>query len=316
MNQPLQHLMDWSEWGRQWVQYLRNNPEMSAHKKHLVKFEAAFTEIGRRAAHGLTKDGGKSVAEPEIRHLTAQAEDVQTNFHQFLRLVQDSRYEPASGWLRLGSEENHPTPEEPVPTGEHKLPPLPYSYDALEPYIDSETMRLHHDRHHKSYVDGLNKAEQMMALARSTNEFDLIKHWEREAAFHGAGHYLHTLFWNIMSPGGGRLSQGPLLTQINNDFGSFDAFKRHFSKAAETVEGGGWALLVWSTPARRLEILQAEKHQNHSQWENVPLLVLDVWEHAYYLSYRNNRQAYIDAWWNVVNWSYVEQRFEQAQGTP
>lgn len=201
----------------------------------------------------------------------------------------------------------------PVPIGKHTLPPLPYAYNALEPYIDEATMRLHHDKHHKSYVDGLNKAETMMQKARKSGDFDLIKHWEREAAFNGAGHYLHTIFWNIMAPKGGGKPAEPLAAQIDRDFGGFEPFKKHFSAAAEKVEGGGWALLVWSPRSHRLEILQAEKHQNLSQWDVIPLLVLDVWEHAYYLKYQNERAKYIDAWWNVVNWPAVYERFSAAQ---
>ncbi len=208
---------------------------------------------------------------------------------------------------------SNPVPGKPVPPGGHKLPPLPYAYNALEPYIDEETMRLHHDKHHKSYVDGLNKAETMMAKARESGDFELIKHWEREAAFHGAGHYLHTIFWNIMSPKGGGKATGAIAQQIDRDFGNFRSFRSHFSAAADKVEGGGWAILVWSPRSHRLEILQAEKHQNLSQWDVVPLLVLDVWEHAYYLKYNNNRRDYIEAWWNVVNWDHVNVRFAAAR---
>lgn len=203
--------------------------------------------------------------------------------------------------------------DQPVPIGGHTLPPLPYDYSALEPYIDTETMRIHHDIHHKSYVDGLNKAEKSMQEARRTGNFDLIKHWEKEAAFHGAGHYLHTLFWNIMNPRGGGEPTGALAKQITKDFGSFAAFKKHFSEAASKVEGGGWAILVWSPRSHRLEILQAEKHQNLSQWDVVPLLALDVWEHAYYLKHQNKRDDYIKDWWNVVYWPHVSERFEQAR---
>lgn len=201
----------------------------------------------------------------------------------------------------------------PVPIGGHTLPPLPYGYDALEPYIDEATMRLHHDKHHKSYVDGLNKAEKMMEQSRKSGVFDLIKHWEREAAFNGAGHYLHTVFWNVMAPKMGGKPTGPIVAQIDRDFDGFDAFKKHFFAAADKVEGGGWAILVWSPRSHRLEILQAEKHQNLSQWDVIPLLVLDVWEHAYYLKYKNERPKYIDAWWNVVNWPHVNERFMAAQ---
>lgn len=200
-----------------------------------------------------------------------------------------------------------------VPIGGHTLPPLPYPYDALEPYIDEQTMRIHHDIHHQSYVDGLNKAETQLQIARNTGNFDLVKHWERELAFNGAGHYLHTIFWSNMSPYGGGEPTGNIAVQIINDFGSYDAFKKQFSEAAAKVEGGGWAILVWSPRSRRLEILTAEKHQNLSQWDVVPLLTLDVWEHAYYLKHQNKRPEYIKDWWNVVNWPYVEDRFEEAR---
>ncbi|WP_042346267.1 superoxide dismutase [Bacillus massiliigorillae] len=200
-----------------------------------------------------------------------------------------------------------------VPIGQHKLPPLPYNYDALEPYISTEIMKLHHDKHHQAYVDGLNKAENMMKKARETNDFALLKHWEREAAFHGSGHYLHTIFWDVMSPKGGGEPKGALLQQIRKDFGSYDAFKKQFSEAAKQVEGVGWAILVWSPRSRRLEILQSERHQLLTQWDTIPLLVLDVWEHAYYLQYKNNRGEYVDNWWNIVNWPAVEERFQKAQ---
>lgn len=203
----------------------------------------------------------------------------------------------------------------PVPVGGHTLPPLPYAYNALEPYIDEETMRLHHDKHHQSYVDGLNHAEKKLAEARKTGDFALVKHWERELAFHGAGHYLHTLFWSIMAPpaqAGGK-PRGLATAQIQHDFGSFDSFKKQFSEAADKVEGGGWAIWAWSPRSNRTEILTAEKHQNLSQWDVVPLLVLDVWEHAYYLKYQNKRPEYISAWWNLVNWNQVNDRLAAAR---
>lgn len=200
----------------------------------------------------------------------------------------------------------------PVPIGGHRLPPLPYAYNALEPHIDEKTMRIHHDIHHQSYVDGLNKAEKKLEAARKSGDFELVKHWERELAFHGAGHYLHTIFWDIMNPQGGGEPGGELAQQIKKDFGSFDRFKKHFSEAADKVEGGGWAILVWSPRSHRLEILQAEKHQNLSQWDVVPLLALDVWEHAYYLKHQSKRKDYIKDWWNVVYWPAVAERFKHA----
>lgn len=199
-----------------------------------------------------------------------------------------------------------------ISAGGHSLPPLPYDYSALEPHISGEIMRLHHHKHHKSYVDGLNKAEVMLQNARNNNDYSLVKHWSRELAFHGSGHYLHTIFWNNMSPKGGGRPSGALLKEMNKYFGSFEKFKSHFTEAAKQVEGVGWAILVWSPRARRLEILQSERHMLLTQWDTIPLLVLDVWEHAYYLQYKNNRGDYIKSWWNVVNWKDVEDRYLKA----
>jgi Fe-Mn family superoxide dismutase len=200
-----------------------------------------------------------------------------------------------------------------VPPGRHALPPLPYSYEALEPFIDREIMRLHHTIHHQTYVDGLNKAETKMKEARDKDDYDLLKHWEREAAFHGSGHYLHTIFWYNMKPDGGGEPTGELMNFIKRDFGSFTKFKKEFTEAAKKVEGVGWAILVWSNRAHRLEILQSERHMILTQWDTIPLLVLDVWEHAYYLQYKTDRPAYINNWWNLVNWDNVSERFEQAR---
>lgn len=191
----------------------------------------------------------------------------------------------------------------------HQLPPLDYPYEALEPHIDAQTMRLHHDIHHAAYVTGLNNAEAKLAEAREKNDFALVKHWSRELAFHGAGHFLHTIFWKNMGPNGGGKPSGKLLAQIEKDFGSYDSFVAQFKAAAGAVEGSGWALLVKNWPAQKLEILQAEKHQQLSQWVVEPLLVLDVWEHAYYLKYQNKRPAYVEAFFNVINWKDVETRF-------
>ncbi|WP_462412508.1 superoxide dismutase [Neobacillus sp. Marseille-QA0830] len=199
-----------------------------------------------------------------------------------------------------------------LPPGGHTLPDLPYPYHALEPYISEEIMRLHHDKHHRSYVNGLNNAEQSLKKARETNNFSLIKHWSRELAFHGSGHYLHSIFWNNMNPNGGGQPKGLLLDEINRYFGSVAAFKKQFTEAAKQVEGVGWALLVWSPMAGHLEILQSERHMLLTQWTVVPLLVLDVWEHAYYLQYQNNRAEYINNWWNIVYWHDVEMRLEKA----
>lgn len=193
--------------------------------------------------------------------------------------------------------------------GQHQLPPLPYAYDALEPVISAKTLRIHHDKHHKAYVDGLNTAEDAMVAARMKGDYQYIKYWENELAFQGSGHILHSLYWTIMAPLRAGGSPGPYTTyQINCYFRSLAAFKDQFISAADKVEGSGWGILVWQPAWNRLEILQAEKHQNLTQWGGIPILVCDVWEHAYYLDYQNDRQKYIDSWWNLINWYEVERR--------
>lgn len=196
----------------------------------------------------------------------------------------------------------------------YELPELPYAYDALEPHYDEQTVKIHHDAHHKAYVDGLNNALAKLAEAREAGDFSLIKHWERELAFHGSGHVLHTLFWNNMSPKGGGIPAGQIAEQIAKDFGSFEAFKKQFSAATAAVEGSGWGVLAWNPYGKKLEIMQAEKHQDLTIWGAIPLLVCDVWEHAYYLKYQNKRPAWIEAWWNLVNWQDVNDRLVKAMG--
>lgn len=196
-----------------------------------------------------------------------------------------------------------------IPPGQHQLPPLPYPYNALEPVISSTTLQIHHDRHHKAYVDGLNKAELKLVEARQNRDFSLIKHWERELAFQGSGHILHSIYWTIMAPVGRGGQPGiQTLNQITSSFGGFPAFQEQFGTAAVDVEASGWAVLVWNPAWGRLEILNAEKHQDLTQWGCIPILVLDAWEHAYYLDYQNRRKDYVNAWWQLVNWYEVERR--------
>lgn len=196
-----------------------------------------------------------------------------------------------------------------IPPGQHQLPPLPYAYNALEPIISAKTLQIHHSQHHKSYVDGLNKAELKLVEARQKKDFSLVKHWERELAFHGSGHILHGIYWTVMAPVGKGGQPGmQTQNQINSSFGNFSAFKEQFRTAAIDVEASGWALLVWNPAWRRLEILNAEKHQNLTQWGSTPILVLDAWEHAYYLDYQNKRKDYVDAWFQIINWYEVERR--------
>ncbi|MBN3345967.1 superoxide dismutase [Clostridium botulinum] len=194
----------------------------------------------------------------------------------------------------------------------HTLPNLNYDYNALEPHYDEQTLKIHHDIHHKTYVDGLNKAEQKLQEARESGDFALIKHWEKEIAFHGSGHILHTLFWENMTPNGNLNPEGSAIERIKQDFGDYEKFKKQFTEAAIAVEGLGWTILAWNPMFQKLVILQAEKHQNLTQWGVVPLLILDLWEHAYYLKYQNRRAEFINAWWNIVNWDIVNTRYDNA----
>ncbi|WML45165.1 superoxide dismutase [Neobacillus sp. PS3-40] len=238
------------------------------------------------------------LSDTELLNLQSEAETIHEEMEEYFNRKQ----ELGVIWIA----------ESVVPPGSHTLPDLPYPYNALEPYISEEIMKVHHDKHHYSYVEGLNKAELRMVEAREKSDFSLVKHWSRELAFHGSGHYLHTIFWENMGPRGEERPKRRLEKEIKSYFGSYEAFKKHFSEAAIQVEGSGWVLLVWSPRSRHLEIVQSEKHSGQALWDTIPILVLDVWEHAYYLQYKNNRAAYVENWWKIVNWSNVEMRFEKA----
>jgi superoxide dismutase, Fe-Mn family len=195
----------------------------------------------------------------------------------------------------------------------HQLTPLPYEYNALQPWIDEQTMRVHHAKHHQKYVDNLNAAEEKLAVARANGDFGLIRYFERLVAFNGSGHFLHSIFWTIMGPDQGGEPHDELAEQIVRDFGSFANFKAQFSAAAVGVEASGWGILGWQPQGKQLVILAAEDHQNQTQWGVTPILVLDVWEHAYYLKYQNRRTEYVHNWWNVVNWRKVADFFIAAR---
>ncbi|MCX8051263.1 MAG: superoxide dismutase [Chlorobi bacterium] len=204
-----------------------------------------------------------------------------------------------------------------APAPQHTLPPLPYPYDALEPYIDAKTMEIHHSKHHQAYVDGLNKAEAELAKARSSGDYTTIEYWSKKAAFNGGGHFLHSMFWQIMAPankGGGGKIPSKLEAALKDSFGSVEAFRAHFSAAAAAVEGSGWALLHVRPSDGRLIILQAENQHKLTPWGVTPIMGIDVWEHAYYLKYQNRRADYIKAWWNVVNWEKVEDNYLRIVG--
>jgi superoxide dismutase, Fe-Mn family len=199
--------------------------------------------------------------------------------------------------------------------GEYVLPPLPYAYDALEPHIDKETMTLHHDKHHKAYVDGLNKTIKELTALRAAAEINVsaLTGLQEDLSFNGSGHILHSIFWSTLAPGAGGEPSGPLSEALIRSFGSIEAFRAHFSKAAAGVKGSGWAMLSYEPVADSLIILQVKQHDLQTVFGSVPLLPLDVWEHAYYLKYHNVRADYVKAWWNVVNWPAVEAAYGAAR---
>jgi len=200
-----------------------------------------------------------------------------------------------------------------VPAGKHRLPPLPYPYDALEPVIGAATLRFHHDHHHKAYVDGLNKAELALAEARQEQDFAYVKYWENELAFNGSGHILHSIYWTVMAPEDCGGEPGPCTRkEIEKYFGSLGAFCQQFVTATTKVEASGWGILAWNPAWCRLEILTAEKHQNLTQWGVIPVLVADVWEHAYYLDYQYKRDEFVREWLKLINWFEVENRLLMA----
>lgn len=219
------------------------------------------------------------------------------------------------GWIALRPGEAVAAERGGQAPGEYKLPPLPYAYDALEPHIDAQTMTLHHDKHHDSYVKGLNAALAGLASASkggTPEDLAKVRGLIDSLAFNGSGHLLHTVFWNNMKKGGGGEAKGELARHIETCFGSFSSFQAQFSAASTQVQGSGWGILAYEPLGRRLIVLGAEKHQNGTVWGVVPLLVLDVWEHAYYLKYQNKRADYVKAFWNVVNWDDVSERLSNA----
>lgn len=192
-----------------------------------------------------------------------------------------------------------------------ELPPLPYGYDSLQPFISKEIMILHHDKHHQAYVNGANASLEKLEKSRKGElEID-TKSVLKDFSFNFSGHILHSLFWSNMGPNKGGTPKGKVAEQVNKDFGNFDAFKKEFSSAAKTAEGSGWALLAFDSGTKQLFVVQIEKHNVSTIAGLHPLLVLDVWEHAYYLDYKNDRAKFVDAWWNAVNWDDVEERFNK-----
>lgn len=191
----------------------------------------------------------------------------------------------------------------------YTLPELKYSYDALEPYIDAQTLELHHSKHHAGYVAWLNKALEWIEKARETGDFWAVKGLKKELAFHYSGHILHSLYWENMSPEKTQMSD-LLSEKINETFWSFETFEKEFKSATALVEASGWGLLV-KTAEGELEIVTIEKHQDLALMNSTVLIACDVWEHAYYLKYQNRRPEYIDNFFNVINWEEVSKRLEK-----
>jgi Fe-Mn family superoxide dismutase len=203
--------------------------------------------------------------------------------------------------------------EKELPLNKYVLPDLPYDYGALEPHISAQIMQLHHDKHHRAYVTGANQAMEELEEARNKNDFGRIAALERALAFNVSGHILHSMFWQNLSPHGGGQPQGALAEQVHFDFGSFDGFKKQLSRAAGTIMGSGWAALAWDPASDRLLTIQIHDHQSQITQAGVPLLVIDAWEHAYYLQYHADKAKYVDAVWHLWNWDDVAARFENAR---
>jgi Fe-Mn family superoxide dismutase len=199
----------------------------------------------------------------------------------------------------------------------HTLPDLPYAYDALEPTIDAQTMQIHHGKHHQGYVNKLNAALEGHADLQKKSVQDLLRGVKQvpesirtAVRNNGGGHANHSLFWTIMSPQGGGSPSGALADAVSSAFGSFDTFKEEFSNAAGSRFGSGWSWLV--VDGGNLKVYSTANQDSPYMEGHVPILGLDVWEHAYYLKYQNRRPEYVSAWWNVVNWDQVAKNFQQA----
>jgi Fe-Mn family superoxide dismutase len=203
--------------------------------------------------------------------------------------------------------------------GVFTLPKLPYAVDALEPYIDARTMEIHHGKHHQTYIDNLNKAVaehpelQQKRAVQLLREIDQVPEAVRQTVINnGGGHVNHTMFWQMMAPGAGGVASGDVAKAIDQAFGSFDAFKTQLSEAAVKRFGSGWGWLVVA-PGGKLEVVSTANQDSPFMAGQHPILGVDVWEHAYYLKYQNKRADYVAAWWNVVNWDYVNELYGQAR---
>ncbi|WCZ39850.1 superoxide dismutase [Corynebacterium jeddahense] len=195
----------------------------------------------------------------------------------------------------------------------YELPDLPYAYDALEPHISAEIMELHHDKHHANYVKGANAALEALEAERNGDaDADKIRALSKNLAFNLGGHTNHSIFWKNMAPNAGGNPTGAIAEAIDRGFGSFEGFKKQFSAVANGLQGSGWAVAGYDHIAGRLIIQQMTDQQGNISVDFTPVLMLDMWEHAFYLQYKNVKADYIEAWWNVVNWDDVNERYAKA----
>jgi Fe-Mn family superoxide dismutase len=192
---------------------------------------------------------------------------------------------------------------------QYTLPELPYDYSALEPHYSAEQLQLHHDKHHAAYVTGANTTLEKLAQAREKKDFATINQLQKNLAFHISGHILHSLFWKNMAPKAGGQPDGEIAAAIQEYFGSFEGMQGQLTEAALGVQGSGWSTLAWEPYGKRLVVEQVYDHQGNIGNGTVPLLVLDMWEHAYYRQYKNVKADWVKAYWNVVNWQDVAMRF-------
>ena len=195
----------------------------------------------------------------------------------------------------------------------YALPDLPYGYSALEPHYSARLLELHHGKHHAAYVAGANTTLEKLAAAREQRDFSTINLLQKNLAFHVSGHVLHSLLWRNMSPHGGGQPAGDLALAVQESFGSSDALKSQLTEASLNVQGSGWGAMAWEPVGQRLVVEQVYDHQGNIGNGTVPLLVLDMWEHAYYLQYQNVKADWVTAFWKVVNWEDVAQRFQKVR---
>ena len=198
----------------------------------------------------------------------------------------------------------------------YTLPELPYDHAALEPHIDARIMELHHGKHHAGYVAQANQALDNLAEARSSGDFALITKLSKDLAFNLSGHVLHSVFWTCLSPDGGGAPEGELAAAIDDSFGSFADLRAQLGEATKSVQGSGWGALAWEPLAGRLIVEQVYDHQSNVGQGSDPILVIDAWEHAFYLQYLNDKAAWVDAFWEVADWTAAANRFEAVRATP